>query len=260
MNRNTLIILIGLLWASSILGQVQMDVNKVLVTKDFIAFKKYADNLTDRDKRISAYWECLRDLTTDYKEGVLYFKKSVQDKENPAISSVYTFRITLITTEKQIAYYELSEQKNKKVVDNWKPYYETIDKFRDDSAYNDFRKSFQTIFQTDIDESELFVEDFVYGQHCGYAGINPEGQQQIDEFVKNKNKDILLKWLQSTNTEKQIYAIDGLHQLKNLGVKLEGQELKMIQFVMNKNGTMHVCSGCMYSQQEISHVTKKFKF
>ncbi len=252
MNK-LIITLIGLVWTSNLLCQVQNDVKNILSTKDFVTFKKYADKLSN------SHWENLRDLTTDFKEGVFIFEKSVPDNDNPAISSVYTFRVNIITTKTQIAFYELREEKNKKVGNVWEPYYDSIDKFKDEKLYDSLKNSFKGIFQTEINENELFVTDFVYGEYCGFAGVNPKGRQQIDEWVTNKNKTALLKWLKSTNTEKQIYAVDGLCQLKKAGTKLTNEEMKMINFVTKKSGTIYVCSGCIHSRDDIIRVTKKFK-
>lgn len=259
MNRQLITILIGLLWTNSLLGQVQNEVKKILETKDFVAFKKYADNLSNREKRISSHWESLRDLTTDFQEGVFIFEKSVPYKDNPAVSSVYTFKVNIITTKTTIAYYELSEKKNKKVGDNWESCYEPFDNFKDGKAFDNLKATFKGIFQSDLNENELFVIDFVYGSRCGFAGVNPKGRQQIDNWVAEKNKAELLKWLKSTNTEKQVYAVDGLLQLKKSGVKLTDEEVKIINFICSKNGTMYVCSGCIHNRQDISSVTKNVK-
>jgi hypothetical protein len=259
MNKQLLTILIVLFGTSILFGQVQRDVNKVLASKDFVAFKKYADNLSSRENRISSYWECLRDLTTDFQEGVFIFEKSVPNKNNPAISSVYSFSVNLITTKTTIVYYKLSEKKNKKVGTDWKSYYELIDNFKDDKAFEKVKSTFKSTFQSDLNENELFVTDFVYGSHCGFAGVNPKGRQQIDNWVAEKNKAELLKWLKSANTEKQVYAVDGLLQLKKSGIKLTDKEKKIIKFICSKNGTLYVCSGCMYNPQDIGSVTKRFK-
>ncbi|MES2516282.1 MAG: hypothetical protein V4580_19160 [Bacteroidota bacterium] len=260
MKRPVLTLLATLLCIVSVIGQIQVEVNKILKTKNFTAFKKYADNLPSRSKQISAHWVVLRDLTPDYKEGVFYFEKSIPDKENTDVSSVYTFRLRLITSEKKILYYELSEKKNKKIAGHWEPYYETIDKFRNDSIYTIFQRSFQEIFRAEVNDRELFVDDFVYGLNCGNTGENPTGRKLINELVKYKDKKELLKWLQSTNTEKQVYAVDGLYQLKQTGLKLTVQELNMIKFVMGKKGTLYTCSGCIHMRQEINSVTKHFIF
>jgi hypothetical protein len=259
MNRQLITILLIIFWTSDLFGKVQNDVNKVLASKDFVAFKKYADNLSKREKRVNSHWEYLRDLTTDFQEGVFVFEKSVPHIVNPSISSVYTFRVRLITTVQSIAYYEFSEEKTEKVGNTWEPYFEIIDSFKDDKLFDSLKNSFRGIFQTDLNENELFLTNFVYGEICGYVPMKPKGRQQIDLFVKNKDIDSLLHWLHSANTEKQIYAVDGLCQLKQMGVILNDKDLKIMTFVINKKGTIYFCSGCIRSRQEIKNVTKKFK-
>lgn len=259
MNRQLLAILIGLLWTSSLHGQVENEVKKILEKKDFVAFKIYSDNLFSNEKRIISHWESLRDLTTNFQEGVFIFEKSVPDSENPAISSVYTFRVTIIASKTKIAYYELSEKKNKKVGSVWKPYYETIDKFKDSVAYNNLKSEFESIFKTDWDEKDLFVTDVFYGSHCGMVGTDPIQRHQIDNWILNKNKMEILNWLKSTNLEKQIYAIDGLTELRKEGIELTDNELSIMKFVINKKGTIFTCSGGITAQKNIKEVTSKYE-
>jgi hypothetical protein len=259
MNKQLLTVVVGLLCTCNLFGQIQNDVRKNLDLKDFVAFKKYADNLSEKDKRISSRWECLRDLTAEFKEGVFFFEKFEQDKDRPAINSIRTFRVTIITTKTEITYYELSEMKNRKNGNDWEPYYNPIAKFKDEKQFDKLRSSFKNIFKSDLNENELFITDFVYGEDCGWAGDAPEGRQQINQWVANKNKARLLKWLKSINTEKQIYAADGLFQLKKRGVKITDEELLILKYVTTKSGTVQVCSGCMRSQTDISTVTMEFK-
>lgn len=249
MNRIITSVVAFLLMGNFLAGQIQNDILKVLATKDFVALKKYADSLDSRAKNVQAYWAYLRDVTNDYQEGIFYFDGSQK-----------TFRVTLIATEKYIAYYELCSKEYKLIGSSNSPYFKTIGKFKDDSAFTVFKKSFHAIFAIDPDENELFKENFVYGTNCGYAGTAPAGRLQIDTFVKNKDKESLVKWLQSVNTEKQVYAVDGLHQLKKQGIALTKQELDMIEFVKNKRGTMNTCSGCIYFTEAIGEMTKEFKF
>ncbi|MEI6349328.1 MAG: hypothetical protein WCP69_15390 [Bacteroidota bacterium] len=260
MKRLTLTILIGLIWTSTILGQIQNDVKKVLVTKDFVEFKKFADSLTNGDKRIYSNCECLRDLTFDFQEGVFFFEKWVPTLENPAIFSDYIFRVNIIATKTQIVYYELSEKKYKKVFNKSESYYDLIDKFKDEKLFDSLKISFRNIFQKELNENELFVTDFVYGQYCDIEGAKPIGRKQIDKWIAFKNKKKLLNWLKSTNTEKQVYAVTGLFQLKKKGIKLTEKEMKIIKFVISKNGTISICLGCIYTNTNINSVTKKFNF
>lgn len=257
MTRHLVSLLIIIFFVSTLRGQdrdIVEDMRKILVSKDFIALQAHIDSLS------GANWGCLRDLVDGFKEGVVFFGYDVKDKDNPAMGTSYTLKVNIIATTSRIIFYELSERKYKNVPENWIPSYHTLDDFKDDSSYKVLQASFKSIFHTELNEKELFKTDFVYGERCGFGGINPDERVQANEFVATKNKPELLKWLQSSNTEKQIYAVDGLYQLKKLGIKLTEEDLKMIKFVTGKKGTMHVCSGCIYSQEEISDVVKIFKF
>lgn len=259
MNKKLLSILIGLLWTIPLFGQVQNDVKKVLATKDFVALKKYTDNLSNKENQINLHWAYLRDLTTDFQEGVFIFDKSVPDVDDPETSSVHTFRVNLVTTKTNIVYYELSEKKYKSVGNDWQPYYETIDSFKNDIAFGEFETSFKNIYQLELNEKDLFMTDFIFGSNCGIAGTSPEGRAQMDEWVQSNNKTEILKWLKSANAEKQVYAVEGLNQLKNAGTTLTEDEIMMINCVCDKNGTIYVCSGCIHSKQDIRSATKHLK-
>lgn len=260
MNQQLLIILILFFFNNTLFGQIENDVNKVLSSKNFVAFKKYADNLSKNEKLITTHWESLRDLTNDFQEGVFIFEKSIPDKKNPSESSIFTYKVNLIATKSTIIYYELSEEKNKKILNEWKSYYDPIKKFKDNKDFDKLKKSFKNTFQSDLNEKELFIYDYVYGNRCGIVGTQPKGRQQIYEWIDNKDKTALIKWLKSTNTEKQVYAVEGLFQLRKAGVKLTDEELKIINFVFSKKGTVYTCSGCIHSRRNINDVIKEFKF
>ncbi len=127
MNKLIAILLISAFLTNSTHAQIQNEVKKVLKTKDFVEFEKLSNNLTDRKKHLRSHWKYIRDLTFNFQEGVFFFTKSVPKKDNPSISSVYTYRVGIITTKTKIAFYELSEKKNKKVNNNRETYYEIID-------------------------------------------------------------------------------------------------------------------------------------
>ncbi len=260
MYRNYIAILVGLLWTSNIFGQVQNDVKDVLAKKDFVSFMAFTDTLSKRENKITCHWSIFRDLTTDFKEGVFYINKSVPDTKNPGVSSVYTFRVRLLTTDKTIVYYDLSEKRNKKVKKEWVPYYDSLDYYRNDSLFTLLRLSFFKSFDGELNEAELFIDDLVYGQACGIIGDDPNEKMIIDNLVKTKNKVELVKWIKSTNFEKQIYAVDGLYQLKENGTTYTIEELKLIKNVLDKKGTIFHCRGCVHSWTDVRMVTYKFKF
>lgn len=261
MNRLQYItLLVGLLWTSKIFGQVQNDVKEVLSKKDFVSFSSFADTLSNRENKINCHWTIFRDLTADFKEGVFYITKSVPDTKNPGISSVYTYRVRLLTMNKTIIYYDLSEKRNKKVKKEWVPYYDSLDYYINDSLFNLLRQSFFKSFDGELNETELFTDDLVYGQACGIIGEDPKEKLIVDDLVATKNKDELFKWIKSTNFEKQIYGVDGLFQLKETEVTFKPEELRIIKNVLNKKGTIFNCRGCVHSWKDVRMVTYKFKF
>lgn len=261
MNRKHIaILLLVILWAGNVRGQIQDDVLRVLESRNFTAFKEFSDSLSNPEKRIRSYWELLRDLAPNFQEGIFVIEKSVPDETDPNVSSTFLFKVKMIVTKTQIVSYELSEQKYRKVADQWESYDDPIARFRDEPLFEDLKYSFMALFHAELNEKDLFSNELVYGEHCGFAGTYPEGRYQIIQFVKNGNKEELLKWLQSANSEKQVYAVDGLFQLYKQGMKPTEEELKMIAFVMHKSGNIRVCHGCMHTKDEIKTVLAKFNF
>lgn len=109
--------------------------------------------------------------------------------------------------------YELSKDIRKKANDKWQENYLIIGSYKDNIEFNKLNNSFNLIYKADLNEKELFNQDITYGYACGRGGIDPKEKTQIDVFFEHNDKDSLIKWLQSTNTEKQIYAIEGLFNL-----------------------------------------------
>jgi len=260
MNRHIITIMVGLLWTNNMFGQVQNDVKEVLSKKDFASFSSFADTLSSIENKITCHSTIFRDLTADCKEVVYYITKSVPDSKNPSISSVYTFRVRLLTVDKTIIYYELSQKRNKKIKKEWVPYYDTLDYYKNDSLFTLLRQSFFKSFNGELNDKELFIDDLVYGQACGIVGTDPDEKIIIDCLVASKNKVELFKWIKSTTFEKQIYAVEGLFQLKETGTIYSSEELTIIKNVLNKKGTIFHCKGCVHRWIDVRMVTYKFKF
>lgn len=249
-----------ILCAGNVRGQIQDNVLAALESRNFTAFKEFSDSLTNREKGIRSYWELLRDLTPDFQEGVFIVEKTVPDEHNPNVSLTSSFKVKLLAGKTQIVSYELSEQKYRKVADQWEAYEETIAGFEDTPLIEELNASFRTLFHTELNAQDLFSTELVYGEHCGFAAMYPEGRYQIIQFVKNGNREELLKWLKSPNSEKQVYAVDGLFQLYKQGTQPTQEELDIIAFVRHKNGRIQVCQGCLHTKNEIRSVLVKFNF
>jgi len=260
MNKLITFLIISNFWLSNLFAQAQNDIIEVLKTKDFVEFENLYFNLTKQKTNLRSRLISIRDLTHNYQEGILIFETSKPIKSNTENSSLYTYKLNIITTKTEIIFYELSDRKHKKVNNNWEPYFEIIDNFKNEAAYNNFKTDFKSIFLTEINDDELFTFDFVYGESCGIGGLDPKGRIKINKLIDKKDKSEILKWLKSTITEKQIYAIDALYQLKNCGIELTEEELKIVEFVSNKNGSIETCSGCSFYGRGIKEVAEQFEF
>ncbi|MDJ1466826.1 hypothetical protein [Xanthocytophaga flava] len=260
MIRHIFFVIFSLLLTHHLFGQVQHELMAVLKKKNLTILRQYTDRINHNTKNRKAGWEYIRDVTPGYQEGVYHMEEWVSNKNDLNTQTIYTFRVAFILAKETICFYNLSVEKNRKVENNWVPYFETIDSFKDDSLYQHFKNEFKALFQTALDENDLFTHDLTYGKHCYRSGIPPEGRKKIEVFVQNKDKDSLLQWLHSPNTEKQVYAIDGLYQLKKQGISLTQKELQQIQFVTHKKGRVYTCQGCFLGSENISEITKEFKF
>jgi hypothetical protein len=246
-------------------GQVEKELADILLTKDYEKFKQFGDNLPadnypQKGDRISSYWKYFRELTKGFNEGIYFLEHSVPDSPFSAISTVYTFRVNIITTDHQIVYYDLAEQKNRKVDYGWEPYYISTQTYSNDSLYAILEKEFKIAYDTTLNKGELFTDSIVFGHRCGRCGVDPIWEERIIKWVAENSKTELIAWLKSTNTEKQIYAIEGLYYLRKKGNSLTKKEYKIIRSIKKKKGTALCCNGCLYTTRSIWSLTKGFSF
>ncbi len=151
------------------------------------------------------------------------------------------------------------EQKSKKEHNEWVDYYPTIDTYENDTLFKKLETTFFQSFGSQLKRKGLFIDSIVYGSRCGYVGIDPIEKMHLDHFVKRKDKTSLLKWLQSTNVETQLYAVEGFYKLKKAGYQIKESELQYIRNVLKKKGTVRTCTGCLYGKNEIQQIAKNFE-
>jgi len=242
-------------------GQSLKKIQLLLANKDFVAFKTYIDTASKKHRKsnpnsnVRAIWELKRDLTPIYQECVIDADESFPHKEDPKISSVKLYRINVLANSKEIIYYDFAQKEsNGPSWDDFK--LNVTDSFRNDILLRDLKKDFFNTYNDSLNQQELFNNSNVYGSACSFVGEKPELRQENDVIVKAKNVSLLTKWLTSTNTERQVYGIDGLYQLKKEGYKLTAEQLRLIQIIKNKKGSLNICRGCIYSSEEIENIVK----
>lgn len=240
------------------------DIRSILSTKDFTKFEYFIKQESNAND-FRGHWKYLREVTHEFKEGVFEFEQYIKDKKGRKTNSYEVFQVNLITSGNKIIYYEFNIQKNKNVkyewLDSysWKPYYVLIEKFKDKLGFEQLKKSFKKTFHSELNENELFITYYVYGESCGAGGMNSRERIQLNYFITKQDKDSIIRWLKSTNTEKQIYAIEGVFKLENSGIKFSKTELEIVENMINKKGTIQICSGCIYSVREISSIINQIK-
>lgn len=268
MKKNTLIIVSILLIIGSVLTfklffQNNDDIKSALSTKDFLKLENCIEKLFDEDK-INGRWIYFREVAPGFNEGVFEYYQYIY-KNGKKTTSLECFQVKLITSENEIIYYEFNEEKNKKVKSSWsdsyewEPYYELIEKFKNDKEIENLKTSFKNNFQAELNEKELFLTNITFGNGCGAGTMYSKERMQLNEFVAKKDKESILKWLHSTNTEKQMFAVEGFLKLMKSGTKFSQQELDLFHNVTNKKGNVKVCHGCIYSTEEVSEIIKEIK-
>jgi hypothetical protein len=92
--------------------QPEKELDRILAQKNFTAFKSYCDSIGNSKSNNRSHWEYVRDIAPGFKEGINYLEKSIPDKFNKNVSTVYTFRTRMFIQGDKIIYYEFAEKKN----------------------------------------------------------------------------------------------------------------------------------------------------
>lgn len=238
-------------------GREIREVKKVLAKKDFIKYQDYFENSVGRMLTETIIANYRRDLVPEFQEGIYYFENTIPNKSNPGISGVYSFRVTYIRHNNNIIFYELGEKCYSK---QNTVHFSCIEKYKDDLEFNKLKIKFKQTFNAELNENELFIEDIICGEYCGIVGSNPKEKVTINSYVVINDRQNLMKWLQSTNTEKQVYGVDGFYQLYLLGINPNKEEMRMINSVLSKRGSIKSCNGCEVGNYNISKVLSRFNF
>lgn len=231
------------------------NIEKVLIMKDVQKLNQYADILKKSEKNVNVFWYYFREIVPGFNEGVFYVKKYTSKKGHHNVVNELAYRVSIVTFDSAIIYYKLGEVITDYEGDG-KETYVHKKTYKNDTAFVLLCNTFKSMFNMPLNMNELFVEGFTYGRQCGIGGVNPKPRQQMEEFVTNNNKDSLIKWLQSTNTEKQIYAVEGLLELEKHNAQLSKEERVMIDMVLGKKGDLNYCVGCTHTSIKINEITR----
>lgn len=256
------ILLISTLFISAfnLAGQIEKEVTASLETLNFSKFLATIDSLKNKGNTSFYRTHYCRDIVDNYQEGLwrIDHKKPYDSLSNSFTISNY--KIKVLNYNGKIFYFEFSKKLGQKVKRKWEYYFQTIATYKDSLIFDSLKTRFFDVYGLQLNEKELFMENIFYGTFCGQriSSELPE-RSMIESYVIMKDKEGILKLAKSSNTEKQIFAIDGLMQLKEKGTILTDAELKIIKAILGKRGTIQTCSGCLFQTKDIKVATYKFQ-
>ncbi len=192
-----------------------------------------------------------RQIIDSFYETSISFESFTTKKKDR--SDLDEFNLYLLRSNDTIFYYRLDDPSHENKT-------RVIADYVDSSLLNVLETSYLKTYAISINQSDFFIDTVIYGSGCGFAGINPEYRKRLDRLIKDKNIAALDKWLCSTTTEIQAYAVDGFYQLKKNGYNLTSRELQLVNLIKNKKGKIRTCSGCIYTDDLIGEILKDFNF
>ncbi|QIK61422.1 hypothetical protein G7050_16860 [Dysgonomonas sp. HDW5A] len=205
------------------------------------------------DETIDGGLSLERDIIDNYSQVCYYIGLTIPDKEYKYISTIYSFRVNLILQDKNIIYYNLGKITSFRGAD----FTFIKEEYKDRFEYDMLNTKFRNVFLIDLNLNELFVTDIVYGEGCG-IGFQPPNERQIMNLLDTyKNINEIRRWLQSSNVEKQIYALYGFYELNKKGYKPFIDDQKMIESILKKKGDLNFCYSCEYMTERIENIVKE---
>ncbi len=251
MKKKLLFIILGLVLSNITIGQTLDRLISFCNLKDYTHLYKMIDSL--RESRVRAGVEIDREIVDNYYETIFYYEEFFKIKENPNVYDVYPYEIKLLSKFGKIIYCNFICNRNKNNPD-------TLVYYTDSVEFQKMKIKYNEIYNYSIEISQFFDKSVVYGHNCGIVGTQPEPREKIEEFIRTNDIAKINEWLQSPTVELQVYACEALFRMKENGFSLGKEQMRMIMEIINKNGEIRVCGGCIYSNEKISYACKDFKF
>ncbi|RYG29874.1 MAG: hypothetical protein EOO01_37585 [Chitinophagaceae bacterium] len=205
-----------------------------------------------------------RTLCGDFSEGLYTYRRRQPNDDQYMLK----FQIKVITRKGKIIYCSIGEEDvrprsperdgSKEDVDHRDRYIERA-QYKDSGSYADLEQSFRETYIADLNVEALFNERIYYGVFCGLGGIAPDERLTMDTIVSAGDHQTLTAWLQSTNTETQLYGVYGCMKLKRKGLALSPLERQLVAAISKKIGTAQNCAYCDFGSSDIRSIIKDIK-
>jgi hypothetical protein len=258
--KQPLLLLLAFCLAQSLIANQTEAIKSILRSHNVTKLQSSLDSLQKTGNVSDVWWVFEREIVPQYEESICTFYCYQNQSNDQKAEIIFEYKINLIRCGDSIIRHLYIAKVNVRDTVDYHLRFDTLDSYKDTTGFHKLDQSFKTIFKTAINEKDLFDNELIYGYRCGLAGSAPYGYMKMSSYVEANDKAALVKWLQSASSQKQVYAVQGIYLLCKKGEKITPDEWKMIGYVKSKKGAIRTCSGCLHSWDEISEVTKEFKF
>lgn len=258
-----LMIRITLLWMALICslsgyGQLPAFWTGLIADKHTDWFTRHADELHSSKALGDLDTMYYRTLCGNFNEGFMMCRVGPAASKDPdGYGTVYFLK--MITNGQKIIYCSLNEEVFVQRDDSDKTPMEERAAFTDSASYALLRRAFKQEYHTEMNEAELFLEEVYYGFSCGFGGGSPGYKELMDSILTRRDRPALLRWLQSANTEKQLYAFDACIDLERKHIRLSRLEKELCDHIAIKEGTVQNCGYCIFGNTDIQELVSGIK-
>lgn len=244
-------LLIVALVSTTTFSQTIKNVEENLAKKDFHLFKHFVDNIKPSDFCARPNQATYREVMSGYSEVVVNILLFVPTPKGKYEGDCNYYQINLLTKNNQIIKYALYAKH---------PYNNNIENFKllkdysNDPEIKAFNERYEKVFYRKLSMTELFDNAVTYGEHCGWAGVNPKDRDILAEYINSKNREKLFYLLTSPNFERKLYGYEGFKVLMKKGYQLTEKENEIINNLKNFKGSVRTCGGCSFMSGEFSEI------
>lgn len=205
-------------------------------------------------------WVIKRTVVDSFQEAVLRVSEMLPAPAGAIASPISNLEVKMLSGTNRLVYYSYSGSTTEYLgKDKFSITNELADNFMNKPVYWQFQQSFRQVYAADVKWTDLFLTDIEFGDNCGFAGMSPGQMVRLQSVLAQKEADSIRSWLQSANTETQLYAIVGLRIMQLYGYRLTAAEKRMVASVRTKKGKVNTCSGCMVSEESPGEVVKRIE-
>jgi len=248
------LLLLFALFSNTLFAQTLKEINESLEKKDLSQFKHLIENFKPSDYCAAPDEITNREILRTYHEVVANILIFVPTSKGKTSGHCNYYQINLLAKNNRIIKYDLYSKKPRDPkIENYK----LLNHYSNDGEIKTFQEIYEKTFYRKLKLNELFDNSVTYGEHCGFAGINPAERDLLELYINSKNREQLFYWLTSPNFEKKLYGYEGFRSLINKGYKLNEKENTIISGLEYFKGRVNTCRGCIFMSENFSEILKQ---